>query len=111
MKDDTLNTPEINSTIGIGNNNIVDPAAPQLDKKLCFECQTVKSLKTKVRGLERVILRKNKELREYLKQYDTEIRHRAEGLTSEELSKIKQAMIEIQKRDNVTLQSSKDDRD
>ena len=76
--DPTFFTP----SIGMQGQVNAQPAAPQLDKKLCFECQTVKSLKTRIRALDRIIIKLNK-----------------------------QAMIEIQKRDNVTLQSSKDDRD
>ncbi|KKN32531.1 hypothetical protein LCGC14_0812960 [marine sediment metagenome] len=76
------NTSKITFTSDMQDNEISQPAALQLDKKLCFECQTVKSLKTKIRALDRIIIKLNK-----------------------------QAMIEIQKRDNVTLQSSKDDRD
>ena len=34
----------------------------QLDKKLCFECQTVKSLKVKVKVLTRVIIKLNQEI-------------------------------------------------
>ncbi len=35
---------------------------PQLDKKLCFECQTVKSLKVKIRALSRTIVKLNQEI-------------------------------------------------
>ena len=73
----------------------------QLDKKLCFECQTVKDRNTKIRALNRKILKLNKELED--KQHIT-----IKALT---LEQIKQAAIEIRKRDNVTLQSSKDDKE